>query len=174
MAALYADRVEFFRLPRGVSAVVASSGAVRALEAVPMPRGRLEFRRGSAKARLKPAKIIPFREGLLPPGHPSGARAAIAACARPPSGLCRVLGLDGSTRYSISASLRPGDALEPAGLAEDGGEALFAVIRSEPRREVAGYIIRARDGVEKSVTADSPEARVLLERFEGPALFEGP
>lgn len=174
VAALFADRIEFYRLPAGVTAVVASSEGVRVLSGIPLPRGRLEFRRGPAQARLKPVKTIAFKTGLLPPGHGSGARSAIAACSKPPSGTCRVYALDGRTLFSVSASLAPGESLEPAGLAEDGAESLFAVIRAAPRREVVGYVVRRRDGVERSLPAEAAEVKALLERFEGPAIFEGP
>jgi hypothetical protein len=174
VAALFSDRIEFYRLPAGVTAVVASSAAVRALHEMPLPRGRLEFRRGPAAARLKPVRTAAFKNGLLPPGHASGARSAIAACSKPPSGACRVYALDGRTLFTVSASLAPGESLEPAGLAEDGSESLFALIRTAPRREIAGYVVRGRDGVERSLPAEAPETRALLERFEGPAIFEGP
>jgi hypothetical protein len=138
-----------------------------------LPRGGLYFRRGTAPVSLEPATFRRFDADLISPGHASGRREAFLVCAPAAADFCGAMDLRGKVIFRLAA--RPsGGSVEPIGIAEDGSEALFAVVGPSPRRETLGYLIRAKDGTQREATGNDPEAQRLLRRFQGPAVLPEP
>lgn len=174
IALLKRRSVEFYRLPKGVSVFVGvSSETAKPLERAVMPRGRLYFRRAAAEVSVAPAAVRRFTADLLPPGHASGRRGAFLACASGAAGFCGGLDIRGREIFKLAAR-PPGGSVEPIGITEDGSEALFAVVGPAPRRETVGYLVRAKDGTQKSAAVDDPDARRLLNAFQGPGVLPEP
>lgn len=174
IALLKRRSVEFYRLPKDVRAFVGvSSETAKPLESTVMPRGRLYFRRGTAAVSVAPATVRRFPADLLSPGHASGRRGAFLACASGAAGFCGALNLRGKEIFRLAAR-PPGGSIEPIGITEDGSEALFAVVGPEPRRETVGYLVRAKDGTQRSAAVDDPDARRLLNAFQGAGVLPEP
>lgn len=174
IALLKRRSVEFYRLPEGTRAFVgASSETAKPIEGAVLPRGRLFFRRGTAPVSVRPAAVRRFGADLLSPGHASGRRDAFLVCASMVADFCGALDLRGKVIFRLVA--RPSEgSIEPVGIAEDGSEALFAVVGPAPRRETTGYLIRRKDGVQRSAAVDDPEARRLLKSFQGSVVLPEP
>lgn len=174
VALLKRRSVEFYRLPKGVRAFVGvSSATAKPLEQAVLPRGRLFFRRGTAPVSVEPATVRRFGADLLSPGHASGRRAAFLVCASTAADFCGALDLRGKEIFQL-ATRPPEGSIEPIGIAEDGSEALFAVVGPEPRRETVGYLIRAKDGTQRTAAVHDHEALRLLKRFQGSAVLPEP
>lgn len=173
IALLKRNSVEFYRLPKDVRAFVGvSSGTAKPLERAVLPRGRLYFRRGTARASVSPAIVRRFTGDILPPGHASGSRAAFLVCSRVVTEFCGGVDLGGKVIFQLP--VRSGSPVEPRGITEDGSEALFALIGAPPRRETIGYVLRGKDGAMREAAVDDPDARRLLKTFEGSAVLPEP
>jgi len=174
IALLKRRSVEFYRLPKDVRAFVGiSSETAKPLEGAALPRGNLYFRRGATAVSVPPVAVRRFPFDLLSPGHASGRRDAFLACATGAKGFCGALDLRGKEIFSLGAR-PPGASIEPIGLTEDGAEALFAVVGPEPRRETTGYVVRAKNGTQRSAAVDDPDAQRLLKLFQGSGVLSEP
>lgn len=173
IAILKQRSVEFYRLPKGVTALVGvSSATAKPLEQAVLPRGRLYFRRGAARASVAPAIVRRFTGDLLSPGHASGSRSAFLVCSAVATEFCGGVDLGGKVLFQLP--VRSGSPVEPKGLTEDGSEALFALIGAAPRRETIGYVLRQKDGTMREASVDDPDALRLLKIFEGPGVLPEP
>ncbi len=159
--------IEWYKAPAGAAVWVGTStGTARPLEKVPLPEGGVFFKKGGSFIEAAASRKRPFASDLLPPGHPTGKRSAFVVCARGAAHFCGAMNVDGKEVFRLASRPASGE-IQPAGLSEDGAEALFAAVKNEPRREISSWLIRAKNGSQRWVGIGDPDADRLLKRFQG-------
>lgn len=159
-AAVVSERlVEFYKLPAGAAIMVEDGKAV--------------IKKGKTVLTVAPESKRPFASDLLPPGHKDGKRGAFILCAGGGAHFCGAVTVAGKEIFRLNSRPASG-ALQPAGLSDDGSEALFASVRTEPKREVVEWLIRTKKGGQRWAIVSDPEAERLLKRFQGTNVLPAP
>ncbi|UPT73054.1 MAG: hypothetical protein M0D55_14265 [Elusimicrobiota bacterium] len=159
-AAVVSERlVEYYKLPAGA--------------AVSVEDGKAVFKKGKTVLTLVPESKRPFASDLLPPGHKDGNRGAFILCAGGGAHFCGAVTVAGKEIFRLNSRPASG-ALQPAGLSDDGSEALFAAVKTEPKREVTEWLIRTKKGAQRWAIVSDPEAERLLKRFQGTNVLPAP
>lgn len=181
LAAVYADRVEFYRYGSVTPAVVRPDHAARPLLPGVSVRGTPAFLDGRGRVVEVRPRVKAFADGLHPPPEKAAASPVISICGVSPGSFCGVLGLDGVEKASLRSTEEPGVMREPAGSKPDGSEALFALTRYRGKaseREVVGYRLwrkRKRQAPREELLApEDPQVKVMLEAYEGPLVLPTP
>ncbi len=180
LAAVYANRVEFYRYGRLTPGVTRPDHAARPLVPGASVRGTPAFLDSRGRVvELKPM-VKAFPGGLQPPPQRVAAAQAISVCSTSPEAFCGVLGLDGEELAVLRSQEEEGVLRRPVGANADGTEALFALTKARAGgdREVVGYRLWRKRGKqparEEELSADDPQAAVLLESYEGALLLLPP
>lgn len=183
-AAVYRFRIEFFDLRGLRPAIEENGGALRVLGAADAGWGRVSFVDSDGRrAAAAPVARRSFSEGIYP-FTPRYARSSaflvctdrawgVSKASAAAAGFCGALSLRGRELFRVEEAEAGGVVREPVGLSADADEALFALTRerADGGREVAGYRVWRRGKGTRALPPDSPDAKSLLERYEGTMLL---